>query len=217
MKTDEALQQDVEHELAWDPAVDAGGIAVGVRERVVTLSGTVPGYAQKVAAQRAATRVAGSRALVLELRVVAPPPAADYADADLAQAILVALRWHAGLSASQIHVDVEHGSVILSGEVDWGYQRYEAEKLVSRMRGVVGVTNGIAVRHSEPVTDVAEHISAALARRAQREFAGIHIDVDHGVVTLSGTVASLRDRRAACGAAWAARGVLRVVDRLVVE
>ncbi|MEX3693429.1 BON domain-containing protein [Paraburkholderia sp. BR14263] len=112
---------------------------------------------------------------------------------------------------------MERGCVTLVGDVEWGNQRNLAEKVVSRMHGVMGVVNRIAVRNSDAVAHVAEHISAALARRAQREFAGIHVTVQDGVVTLSGKVSSLRDWRAACGAAWATCGVRRVVDELVVE
>ncbi|WP_028228575.1 BON domain-containing protein [Paraburkholderia ferrariae] len=216
MKSDQDLTLDVACELAWDPAVDASRVEVAVQDRIVTLSGSVPDYAQKLAAQRAAERVEGSRAIAVELRVD-PPPAALHPDADLAGAIVLALRWQAGLPGNAVHVEVERGCVTLSGEVDWGYQRNQAEKVVSRMRGVLGVANQITVRHSDAVADVAEHISAAFARRAQREFKGIRIDVKNGVATLSGTVSSHRDRRAACGAAWSTRGVRGVVDELVVE
>jgi osmotically-inducible protein OsmY len=216
MKADEALKHDVEQELAWDLALDASGIDVDVREGIVTLSGQVPDYAQKLAAGLAAERVAGCRAIALALEV-APPPDAGYADADLANALMVALRWQAGLTGDRVRAEVERGFVTLLGEVDWGYQRHAAEQVVDRMRGVVGVANLITVRNSDAVFEVAQHISAALARRAQREFAGIHIDVNNGVVTLSGTVSSLPERRAACGAAWATRGVRAVVDQLTVE
>ncbi|MFX1674953.1 BON domain-containing protein [Paraburkholderia sp. A2WS-5] len=216
MKTDEALRQDVEQELAWDMALDASGIEVAVRDRVVTLSGRVPDYAQKLAVERAVERVAGCRAIVVELSTDQAAGNA-HPDADLAAAIMVALHWQAGLSGDAVRVEVERGCVTLIGDVDWGYQRNMAEKVVSRMRGVVGVANRLNVRNSDAAFEVAQHISAALARRAQRDFAGIHIDESHGVVTLSGTVASLRERRAACGAAWATRGVRAVVDRLVVQ
>ncbi|WP_321915688.1 BON domain-containing protein [Paraburkholderia sp. J11-2] len=216
MKSDEALRDEVARELAWDPEVDISRVDVSVQDRIVTLSGTVPGYAQKMAVRRAVERVAGCRAIVFEL-TVAPPPKLQHSDIDLAEAIVVALRWQAGLAESQVHIEVDRGCVTLVGEVDWGYQRNLAEKVVSRMRGVMGVVNRISVRNSDAVADVAGHISAALARRAQREFAGIHVTVEDGVATLSGKVSSLRDRRAACGAAWATRGVRRVVDELVVE
>jgi len=216
MKPDETLKQDVEEEMSWDPALDGSSIEVAVKDRIVTLSGRVTDYVQKLAAERAAERVAGCRAIAIEL-LIDVHPRNEHPDADLAAAVVVALRWQAGLSADAVRVEVERGCVTLTGEVDWGYQRNMAEKVVGRMRGVLGVANRLMVRHSDAAFDVAQHISAALARRAQRESAGIHIDESNGVVTLSGTVASLRERRAACGAAWATRGVRAVVDRLTVQ
>ncbi|CAN0626183.1 hyperosmotically inducible periplasmic protein [Burkholderia multivorans] len=143
MKSDAALKQDVEEELFWDPTVDARQIAVAVHDRIVTLHGAVSSWAQKFAAQKAAQRVAGIRALVLELTVAASP--GMRADRDLAAAIVTALRWQEGLHDQTIRVEVEHGCVTLDGVVDWGYQRHAAEALVSQMAGVVGVTNRITV------------------------------------------------------------------------
>jgi osmotically-inducible protein OsmY len=215
MKSAATLRQDIEQELYWDPALDARNIEVAVHDRIVTLRGSVSSCAQKIAAQKAAQRVGGCRALVLELDVPEPPPGAR-SDEELAQAIVSALKWQEGLDEESIQVEVERGCVTLSGEVDWGYQRHAAEMLVSRMRGVVGVMNQIAVRANEAAADVGTQIAAALARRAQREFAGIAIDARDGIVTLTGTVSSLAEKRAACGAAWSARGVRSVVDHLNV-
>ncbi|KWK49265.1 OsmY domain-containing protein [Burkholderia stagnalis] len=215
MKSDATLKQDVEQELFWDPAVDARQIDVDVHDRIVTLRGTVASWAQKFAAQKAARRVSdGARALVLELVVVAPHSAS--ADQALAAAIVSALKWQEALQHQALRVEVDHGSVTLDGEVDWGYQRQAAETLVSRMAGVVGVANRIQVRAAHTASDVGAQISAAFARRAQRESAAISVDAADGVVTLTGTVDTLAERRAACGAAWSVKGVREVVDRLTV-
>ncbi|WP_434715566.1 BON domain-containing protein [Paraburkholderia sp. A3RO-2L] len=115
-----------------------------------------------------------------------------------------------------MRVEVEHRCVTLIGEADLCYQHNAAESVVSRMRGLVGVANRLSVRHSDAALHGAQHISAALARPAQREFAGIHIDEHDGVMTLIDTVASLHERLAACGAVWFTRGVRAVVDRPVV-
>ncbi|KVP55764.1 OsmY domain-containing protein [Burkholderia ubonensis] len=214
MKSDATLKQHVEQELFWDPALDARRIDVDVRDRVVTLRGTVASWAQKFAAQKAAQRVGGARALVLELAVAAPPYAR--ADQDLAAAIMSAFKWQEALQDQPVRAQVDHGCVTLDGEVDWGYQRLAAETIVSRMAGVVGVVNRIQVRAAHTASDVGAQIAAAFARRAQRESAAISVDAADGVVTLSGTVDSLADRRAACGAAWSVKGVREVVDRLTV-
>ncbi|AOJ76779.1 BON domain-containing protein [Burkholderia ubonensis] len=214
MKSDAVLKQDVEQALFWDPALDARRIDVDVRDRVVTLRGTVASWAQKLEAQKTALHVADARALVLELSVT--PPASACADHELAIAITFALGWQEALRDHKIAVEVDHGCVTLDGEVDHAYQSRAAETIVSRMAGVVGVANRIQVRAAHTASDVGAQIAAAFARRAQRESAAISVDAVDGVVTLSGTVDSLADRRAACGAAGAVRGVRQVVDRLTV-
>ncbi|MDN7674547.1 BON domain-containing protein [Burkholderia oklahomensis] len=214
MKSDAVLRQDVEQELYWDPSLDARQIDVSVHDRIVTLRGFVPSWAQKYAAQKAAQRIASARALVLELKVL--PRESPRDDEALAAAIVSALAWQEGLAGQEIHVDVDEGCVTLTGEVDFGYQRQAAETVVSRMRGVIGVVNRIDVHLHDAGETVRERVADALARRAQRE--AMHIDVDErdGVVTLSGIVDSLVERRAACGAAWSVKGVREVVDHLSV-
>lgn len=215
MKSDEALKHDVEQELLWDSAVDARNIAVTVHDRVVTLEGSVSSYAQKLAAQKAAQRVADSRAVVLEL-VVRPPSPSTHTDEDLAAAIVSTLKWQEELPENAIRAVVDHGCVTLTGEVDHGYQRQAAEKVVSRMRNVVGVSNQITVRINEVAADIHIQIAEALARRSRRESARITVDEHDGVVRLTGTVDSLAEKRAACGVAWAAKGVRWVDDQLSV-
>ncbi|AIP06302.1 putative phospholipid-binding protein [Burkholderia pseudomallei] len=214
MKSDAALKQDVEQELYWDPSLDARQIDVSVRDRIVTLRGFVPSWAQKYAAQKAAQRVAGARALVLELKVL--PSEAPRDDEVLAAAIVSALAWQEALAGQEIHVDVDEGCVTLTGEVAFGYQRQAAETVVSRMRGVIGVVNRIDVRSRDAGATVRERVADALARRAQREAAHIEVDERDGIVTLTGTVDSLIERRAACGAAWSVKGVHEVIDHLSV-
>lgn len=216
MKSDEALKHDVEQELLWDCAVDARNINVSVHGRVVTLEGSVSSYPQKLAVQKAAQRVSGSRAVVLEL-VVRPPSSSRRTDEDLAAAVVSTLKWQEGVPENTIHVLVEGGCVTLSGEVDHGYQRQAAEMVVSRMRDVVGLSNQITVRGAEVANDIHTQLTQALARRAQRESARINVEVHDGVVRLTGTVGSLAEKRAACGVAWAAKGVRWVVDQLSVN
>ncbi|AOI91916.1 OsmY domain-containing protein [Burkholderia pseudomultivorans] len=214
MKSDAVLKQDVEQALFWNPAIDARRIDVEVRDRIVTLRGTVDSWAQKLEAQKAALHIADARALVLELTVA--PPENACADQELAIAITFALGWQEALRDHKISVEVDHGCVTLDGEVDHAYQSRAAEAMVSRMIGVVGVANRIRVRADRTVPDVGARIAEALARRAHRESAGISIDAADGVVTLTGAVASLAEKRAACGAAASVRGVREVVDRLTV-
>ena len=216
MKTDLQIRSDVGAELMWDPAVDAANVGVGVRDGIVTLSGTVDTYVQKHAVERAARRVAGVRGIAVDLEVRLAPGHAR-TDAEIAQAAVHALRWHSLVPEDRVKVQVEAGLVTLTGEVDWGYQSASAEQCVRPLVGVQGVRNEIRLKQRANPADLRADLVAAFTRHAQREASHIAIDVDGGVVTLRGTVDSLAEHDAAIGTAYAARGVTRVVDRLEVS
>ena len=215
MKSDVQLESDVLAELAWDPVVNASHIAVRVNDGVVSLSGQVDTYLQKQAAEAAVRRVAGARGLALELDVRLAPEHRR-SDPEIAQAALQALAWHSVLPPDSVKVEVEDGWLTLTGEVDWGYQAANAEQAVHSLLGVRGITNRIRLRQRADPEQLRQEIAAALARRAQREAGHIRIEVEGGVVTLSGQVDSLPDHDAAIGVAYAAKGVTRVIDMLQV-
>ncbi|ACD19916.1 BON domain-containing protein [Paraburkholderia phytofirmans] len=215
MKSDMELKHEVEEELAWDPAVSVTDIGVEVHDRIVTLSGHPASYAEKIAAEKAAQRVAGVKAVVVELKVRLGH--ADVrSDEDIANAVRSVLHWTVGLSEESVKVQVEKGWVTLSGEVDNAYQSHVAARTVSQMRGVTGVSNTIRISGSVAAQDIGEQISQALQRHADREAKHIAIKVDQGTVTLTGKVDSAAERSAARGAAWAAPGVHAVIDNLTV-
>ncbi|MBL0944284.1 MAG: BON domain-containing protein [Hydrogenophaga sp.] len=215
MKTDSQLKIDIEQELAWDRAIDAGQIGVAVRRGIATVSGTLDTFAQKFAVERAVRRVAGVRGIALDLEVCLPPDHAR-SDREIAEAALNALQWHSLVPDGRVRVEVQDGLVRLVGDVDWDHQRVSAEHAVRPLRGVRGVANGLLIKPRANPREILLEISSALERHADREARRISIDVDGGVVTLRGTVDSLADRRAAVGTAYAAKGVLSVVDQIEV-
>ncbi len=215
MKTDRQLKQEVEEELDYDPAVNAAEIGVEVKERVVTLSGHPSSYAAKIAAEKAAQRVAGVKAVAVAM-VVRLPGDEVRTDEDTASAVRAMLRWTVGLSEEAVKVQVENGWVTLRGEVASAHLRHLATRTVSHMRGVTGVSNLIEVTSGKAAQEIAEQIGRALQRHAQREAKHIEVEVRDGTVTLKGKVDSYAERSAARGAAWSAPGVHAVVDDLDV-
>lgn len=216
MKTDRQLKQEVEEELSYDPAVEVTDIGVAVNDRVVTLSGHPASYAEKLAAEKAAQRVAGVKAVVVEMEVHLPN-ADRRTDEDIANAVCSMLRWTAHLGEDAIKVQVEKGWVTLRGEVPGAHLAHLAVRTVSHMRGVTGVSNLIDVKCDKAASDIAEKIGRALQRHAEREARHIQIEVEDGTVKLKGRVGSSAERAAARGAAWAAPGVHAVIDDLEVE
>ena len=215
MKTDAHIKADVTDELAWDPAVNATGIGVAVKDGVVTLTGHLDSYAEKHAVERAVHRVAGVRGIAVELDVRL---ATEHkrSDSDIAQAAATALQLNSLVPDEKIQVLVENGRVTLTGEVDWSYQLASAEQCVRPLAGVRGLSNRITIKSRASSKDVGAQITAALTRQAAREAKHITVEVEGSVVTLWGKVHSLAEREAAVGAAFSARGVSRVVDKLEV-
>ncbi|WP_116347174.1 BON domain-containing protein [Cupriavidus taiwanensis] len=211
MKTDHQIQKEVSEELDWDPSIDAAAIGVEVNAGIVTLNGHLGSYAAKLAAERAAERVAGVRAVVVKLDV--QPPGA-LADESIAAAAREALQWHVHIPPDAVMVRVERGWVTLSGEVNWGYQKRLAERTVAQLRGVVGLVNNIRLNATAVPPDIERRIEDALKRHAAREAHHITVKVERGTATLSGEVDSLADRRAAVGAVWSAPGISAVIDQL---
>ena len=159
MKTDSQLQHDVLEELKWEPQVDHSQIGVAAKDGVVTLSGLVPTYAQKVAAEKAARRVSGVKAIAeeIEIRFASDPKTSD---GEIAQRILDIFRWDVTMP-DQLTVKVEHGWVTIGGAVEWNFQKLAAFKAASKINGVKGVTNMIEVRSRPTPHDVRERIVSA--------------------------------------------------------
>jgi osmotically-inducible protein OsmY len=213
MKTDIQLQQDVLAELDWDPAINAAGIGVIVKDGIVSLSGQVASFAEKWDAERAARQVAGVQALTVTIDV-ALPGSSKRDDTDIARAVENALLWSISVPASDLQVLVEAGHVTLSGEVRWAFQREAAVHAVRYLMGVTGVTDQIVLKpHLTPV-GVKDQIEASLKRRAHQQASRIGVAVHGTEVTLTGVVPTWTDRNLACHAAWSTEGVHSVIDRL---
>lgn len=215
MKTDVQIKSDVTAELMWDPAVNYANVGVAVKDGVVTLSGTVDTYLQKHAVERAVRRVGGVRGIAVDMEVRLSP-GHKRTDAEIAQAALHALRWHSLVPDDKVKVEVEDGWVTLTGEVDWRHQIASAEQCVRPLVGVRGVTSTIHLKERASAEDIRTGIAAALARHARREAGHIAVEVDGAAVTLRGKVDSLAEHDAAIGTAIAAKGVVRVIDRIDV-
>jgi osmotically-inducible protein OsmY len=217
MKTDKQVQQDVIAELGWEPSVNAAHIGVEVSNGVVTLAGHVSSYTEKFNAERAAQRVAGVKALAVEMDVKFAGSTAKRTDADIAQSVESVLQWATYFPSDSIKVKVEGGWITLSGDVEWDYQRQTATDSVRHLAGVTGVSNLIAIKPSVSSTLVKSDIEAALKRRARTDAQKISVEVHGSDVTLTGAVHSWSERELARNSAWSSPGVSNVVDNMTVS
>jgi osmotically-inducible protein OsmY len=215
MKTAEDLRQDVIDEITWERSLDTPGIGVAVHDDAVTLTGHVRSYAEKRAAEKAAKRVHGVIAVANDLEVRLPGNL-QRDDTDIATAAATAIKWSAPVP-NTVSATVEHGWVMLDGEVDWAFQRRSAENAVRDLAGVRGVSNQIRVKPRAIPKDVVDRIRRAFHRSAQIDADYISVAVSGGKVTLSGNVRSWSERAEAEHAARAAAGVTEVDNKLHVS
>jgi osmotically-inducible protein OsmY len=218
IRTDEAIQTDVLEELKWDAHVRPNEIGVAVKDGIVTLTGWVDSFLKKMAAQEAAHRVPGVKAVANDIEVRLPG-FAERTDTDLAAAVLGALRWDAAIPTGKVEVTVSQGWVTLKGEVEHVFQVRDAERAVRRHAGVKGVSNFIGV--NKPLvlpTDLKQQIERALLRNAQTDARNITVEMEGSRVILRGTVQSSAEKQAAEDTAcWSAPGVTEVDNRIVVS
>jgi osmotically-inducible protein OsmY len=214
---DTEVQRQVMDELRWDPRIDERNIDVDVTDGVVWLRGSVKSYAQKLAARTATHRVIGVLDVADDLKVIVPDSERRN-DVDLAHAVREALEWSVFVPDRRIHSTVTDGWVTLDGTVGTLAQRADAAAAVERLQGVQGVVNQIIVE--SPIVSSARikmDIDRALHRQARWNGDSINVNVDDGVVTLTGCVHSWSDKHALGQVVSSAPGVRQIVDRLSID
>jgi osmotically-inducible protein OsmY len=217
MKSDNDIQQDVRDEIKWDARTTASDIGVTVKDGVVSLSGTTGHFIQKTAAEEAAQRVAGVRAVANEIKVKFFDFSFKRNDQDIAEAALNALRWEYQVPEKNIKVSVSDGAVTLRGHVEWAYQREAACDCVRSLHGVTDVINEIDIKPSLHPSDIKARIEAAFRRSADADSKAISVSVSGNRVTLSGNVHSMAEKDDAGWSALCAPGVSTVDNNLSVS
>lgn len=212
---DKELRDTIEEALDWEPGITPAHIGVAVSNGIVTLSGHVASYTEKLAVERAVSRLRGVKGIAEEL-VVRLPNKTKRSDDQIAERARRILDWDTTLPGDNIAIKVEHGRVTLNGQVDHFHQRVAAERDVQKLGGVTGVINLIAVRPPVQSPAVREQITAAFKRDAVLDASAITVTTRGDRVILNGEVKSWRERMVAEQAAWATSGVAQVENHLVV-
>jgi osmotically-inducible protein OsmY len=216
MKTDIELRQDVQAALEFEPGVNASQVGATVDSGVVALRGEVATYQERLTAERTARHVEGVRAVANELEVK-PTGSLRRSDPQIAKAVANMLDLDSAIPPQTVQATVQNGWVTLTGEVPWQFQRMAAEGALRHLFGVKGIVNSIRVKPHVKVSDVKARIEDAFKRSAEIDAKNVRVEAHDGVVTLRGRVHSLVEREAAEQAAWAAAGVTKVDDQLLVS
>ncbi len=216
MSHDSQLKQSVLDELKWEPSIDAAHIGVTAHEGVITLMGKVDSYFQKRAAEMAAGRVKGVRAVAEEIEVKLPFDI-KRSDEDIAAAAISRLSWDVSVPKDAIKVKVEKGWITLTGQVDWHYQRKAAELDLRALHGVTGVSNNATIKTRVNTENLSAAIGSALDRSWFNDSDNVSVSAEGGKVRLTGSVDTWYDREVAETTAWAALGTTAVENNIMVN
>ena len=213
---DSELRQDILDELEFEPSIDANDIGVAVEDGIVTLSGHVPSYSQKVTVERLVSHLKGVRGIAEEIEVRYPMHGPGTADDEIAARVVNTLKWSTVVPDGKVQVKVQKGWVTLTGKLDWNYEKVGVVDAIKDIKGIVGITNQIELVTRLSSTDVKKRIEDALKRNAAVEAGGIKVDVAGNKVIIKGRVKAWSERKLVEQAVWATPGVTNVSDQLMV-
>jgi osmotically-inducible protein OsmY len=212
-QNDSDLERSVLGQLEWDPQIISKDISVVAKDHVVTLTGFVHSYPEKLAAERAAKAVYGVRAVANDIEV---KPGSERTDPEIARDIVHAMRIDISVPDDRITTSIHKGWVTLEGTVNWHFQRAGAERCARNANGVRGVLNKIQLKPAVSAAGVKTKIEEALRRNAEVDARRVSVWENEGTVHLYGSVRSYTEREEAEQAAWSAPGVVDVKDHITV-
>jgi osmotically-inducible protein OsmY len=217
MKTNEQLQKDVQEAIKWEPLLNSAEIGVIAKDGVITLTGTVNGYAKKSEAEAAAKSVDGVKIVIEKIDVKLDSDWKKIDDTTIADNIMKAIEWNWKIPNDKIKVKVENGWITLDGELNWNFQREATFDAVKNLPGVMGVSNNIRIKPESSELIEKREIELALARNWSINSEDIDVKVDGTKVTLTGTVGSWYQKKEAERIAWNTKGIWSVDNQLEVD
>ena len=200
--SDQAISDQVEDELLFDAAVLSANIDVETIDGIVTLTGSVNNILAKERSARLAQAVKGVRAVVNRVEVT---PSTERTDEEIANDIEAAWLNDPATESYEASVSVNDGVATVTGTVDSWLEKQLVATVAKGVRGVTDVKNQVMMRLApeRPDSEIQREIEQALRWNTYLDFAtAVDVQVDDGVVTLSGTVGSVGEQNTAIQLAW---------------
>lgn len=217
--SNEQIKKGVVDQFYWDSRINASKINVDVSDGLVTLTGQVPSYSSKLAAESDALTIPGVTSVMnnLEIQQLAAgelPP-----DEEIKNNVSSSLKWNTNIESENIKVSSENGTVILEGTVPSYWQKILAEELIYDIAGVNDAENKLSVVPSESIIDesIAEAIVNSVDKDPNVNVDYLNVKVEDGVVTLSGTVFNWAAYYNVLNRARYTVGVVNVINKLHME
>jgi osmotically-inducible protein OsmY len=142
-------------------------------------------------------------------------------DSDIKRDVEAELKWDPDIDATDIGVAVKSGVATLTGFVRSYTQKWQAERDVKRVSGVVGVANDIEVRlpsaSERPDPEIARDAVAALKADLPYSSEHMKVVVKNGGLTLEGTAEWNYQRTRAEDVVRRVKGVRNVTNLIALK
>lgn len=218
-QNDEKIKKNIVEQLYWDSRVDASNIKVEVCNGQVTLKGRVPSYSVKLCAEADSMTIQGVTSINDDLEIQYHASVKLPTDIEIQGNIVNSLIWNTNIDSTDINVSVDNGIVTLDGSVPSYWQKILVEELTYNMAGVLSTVNKLSVVPTENIIDesLADAIIASIDRSTNIDVDTVNVQVDNGLVTLSGSVPNRAAYYDALNSARRTVGVVNVINNLRVE
>lgn len=240
--TEEDAEEAIRRAFNIHPRIEKDAITVDVQRGSATITGTVSNLKTARAAAEIVKNTKGVTTINNQVDVfneIIVKPEINLTDMELKSSIEEAYQRDPYVTPATIDVAVNDGVVSLSGTASTYFEKYQADEVASRINGVVRINNDLEVGYAELDVepefydwDVVDYdydydredrvlTDAELKKAVERELTwspyvahpNVTIEVQNGIVTLTGSVSTLRSATEATEEAYEA-GAVQVYNRL---
>ena len=212
----EKLEKEVIQRLTWDDRIDESQINVSVIDNIAILKGCVNSYPEKILAEIETQFIPEIKSVKNEIEIKFPESYEKIDDEEVKDAVFCLLNANSEIETNNIDISIENGMVSLEGRVNSYWKKDKIRKMVSQVKGVISVSDKIAVIPNEKITDdeINELLNTAMANSVHIDANKVKLKINNGVVELSGILPSMSSYNAVIELVRSTKGVVDIKDDL---